>query len=172
MVRKDLFQKKLSLGRLPSIFNMGVKQVLRYYGDASIPMNSDLIYANWQCVDDVSFNMKHQYRSQERFVVYAWSRQYFSAYSVSTSSDNIYLCICTWDDCSLFPLPSNADTDCMLCVQIDLFSVVGISFSWFSVLYSSIVLYVYNLQKNSEHLIFIMHLANSLLWILLLGLLL
>ncbi|XP_025096511.1 GATOR complex protein MIOS-like isoform X2 [Pomacea canaliculata] len=66
LVRKDLFQKKLSLGRLPSIFNMGVKQVLRYYGDASIPMNSDLIYANWQCVDDVSFNMKHQYRSQER----------------------------------------------------------------------------------------------------------
>ncbi|KAK7500780.1 hypothetical protein BaRGS_00008024 [Batillaria attramentaria] len=53
------------------VYNMGVKQILKYYTDQSNTMESDQAYVQWQPSDGVAFSIKHHYRSQERSLALA-----------------------------------------------------------------------------------------------------
>ena len=69
MVRQPQFQRGSQAGKRGGVYNMGVKQILKYYAEQSNPMTSDLAYVNWQAAEGVEFSIKKQYRSAERLVV-------------------------------------------------------------------------------------------------------
>ena len=67
MVRQPQFQRGSVAGKRGAVYNMGVKQILKYYADQSNLMTSDLAYVNWQASEGVSsVSLKQQYRSAER----------------------------------------------------------------------------------------------------------
>ena len=66
-MRQPQFQRGNQAGKRGAVYNMGVKQILKYYAEQSNPMTSDLAYVNWQSSEGVmSFSLKQQYRSAER----------------------------------------------------------------------------------------------------------
>lgn len=71
LVRQCLRKTAQASNRRNPLYNMGVKQVLKYYTDQSNPMDSDTAYVNWHAADGVAFAIKHQYRSQERSMALA-----------------------------------------------------------------------------------------------------
>lgn len=66
MVRQPQFQRPNQQGKRGAVYNMGIKQILKFYNEQSNPMVSELAYVNWQATEGVTFAIKHQYRSAER----------------------------------------------------------------------------------------------------------
>ena len=59
-------------GKRVGVYNMGVKQILKYYAEQGNPMTSELSYVNWQSSEGMSFSLKQQYRSIERSAAATW----------------------------------------------------------------------------------------------------
>ncbi|KAK7109429.1 GATOR2 complex protein MIOS-like [Littorina saxatilis] len=66
LVRQPQFQRPNQQGKRGAVYNMGIKQILKFYNEQSNPMVSELAYVNWQATEGVTFAIKHQYRSAER----------------------------------------------------------------------------------------------------------